>query len=79
MGFYPVAVVLDNNKNSHITPHTTLRQYTAHKATQTIKATLQTLNTIQKSKGILVTGRGALYGREMSRIPHCLDNRFTDG
>jgi hypothetical protein len=27
---------------------------------------------------IPVTDRGGLYGCEMSRIPHCLDNRLTD-
>jgi hypothetical protein len=32
-----------------------------------------------KSKAIPVTGLGGLYGCEMLRIPHCLDNRFTDG
>jgi hypothetical protein len=26
-----------------------------------------------------VTGLGGLYGCEMLRIPHCLDNRPTDG
>jgi hypothetical protein len=26
-----------------------------------------------------VTGRGDLYGCQMLRIPHCLDNRLTDG
>jgi hypothetical protein len=30
-----------------------------------------------KSKAILVTGLGGLYGCEMLRIPHCLDNRLT--
>jgi hypothetical protein len=29
-----------------------------------------------ESKAILVTGRGGLQGCEMSRIPHCLDNRL---
>jgi hypothetical protein len=33
----------------------------------------------KKSKTIPVTGRGGLYGCEMLRIPHCLDNRLTDG
>jgi hypothetical protein len=28
---------------------------------------------------ISVTGRGGRVGCEMSRIPHCLDNRLTDG
>jgi hypothetical protein len=26
-----------------------------------------------------VTGRGGLLGCEMLRIPHCVDNRLTDG
>jgi hypothetical protein len=30
-------------------------------------------------KTIPVTGRGGLLGYEMLRIPHCLDNRLTDG
>jgi hypothetical protein len=33
----------------------------------------------EKSKTIPVTGRGGLYGCEMLRIPHSLDNRLTDG
>jgi hypothetical protein len=33
----------------------------------------------KKSKAIPVTGRGGLEGCEMLRIPHCLDNRLTDG
>jgi hypothetical protein len=38
-----------------------LRQNTAHKATQTIKSTLHTMNKMQQnSKVILVTGRGGL-------------------
>jgi hypothetical protein len=32
-----------------------------------------------KSKAIPVAGRGGLYGCETPRIPHCLDNRLTDG
>jgi hypothetical protein len=32
-----------------------------------------------KCKAIPVTGRGGLYGCNMLRIPHCLDNRLTDG
>jgi hypothetical protein len=32
-----------------------------------------------KSKAIPVTGLGGLQGCEMLRIPHCLDNRLTDG
>jgi hypothetical protein len=32
-----------------------------------------------KSKAIPVTGLGGLWGCEMLRIPHCLDNRLTDG
>jgi hypothetical protein len=30
-----------------------------------------------KLKAIPVTGLGGLYGCEILRIPHCLDNRFT--
>jgi hypothetical protein len=32
-----------------------------------------------ESKDIPGTGRGGLYGCEMLRIQHCLDNRLTDG
>jgi hypothetical protein len=32
-----------------------------------------------KSKAIPVTDRGGVYGSEMLRIPHCLDNRLIDG
>jgi hypothetical protein len=32
-----------------------------------------------KSKAVSVTGRGGLYGCEMLRTLHCLDNRLTDG
>jgi hypothetical protein len=31
------------------------------------------------SKDIPLAGHGSLYGYEMLRIPHCLDNRLTDG
>jgi hypothetical protein len=31
------------------------------------------------SKAIPVTGLGGLKGCEMIRIPHCVDNRLTDG
>jgi hypothetical protein len=36
---------------------------------------------VKKSKAILVTGRGGLWGGQMLRIPYCLDldNRLTDG
>jgi hypothetical protein len=34
---------------------------------------------IYNSKAIPVTGRGGLYGCEMLRILHFLDNRLTDG
>jgi hypothetical protein len=33
----------------------------------------------KKSKAVLVIGRGGLYGCEMLRIPHCLDNWLVDG
>jgi hypothetical protein len=36
-------------------------------------------NRPENGKAIPVTGRGGLYGCEMLRIPHCLDNRLTDG
>jgi hypothetical protein len=32
-----------------------------------------------KGKAISVTDRGGIYGFEMSRIPHFIDNWFTDG
>jgi hypothetical protein len=31
------------------------------------------------SKSIPLTGPGVVFGCEMLRIPHCLDNRLTDG
>jgi hypothetical protein len=36
---------------------------------------------VKKKKGnaIPVTGRGGPLGCEMSRLPHFLDNRLTDG
>jgi hypothetical protein len=34
---------------------------------------------LYKKKAIPVTGRGGLQACEMLRIPHCLDNRLTDG
>jgi hypothetical protein len=34
---------------------------------------------IKKSKVFLLTGRGGVYGCEMSRILHCLDNRLIYG
>jgi hypothetical protein len=33
----------------------------------------------EKSKTILVTDYGGLWGCEMLRIPHCLDSQITDG
>jgi hypothetical protein len=33
----------------------------------------------KKSKVIGITGLEGLQGREMLRIPHCLDKRLTDG
>jgi hypothetical protein len=38
-----------------------------------------TLGYIHRGKAIPVTGSGGPLGCEMSRIPHFLDNRFTDG
>jgi hypothetical protein len=32
---------------------------------------------VKKKKAIPVTGRGDLYGCEMLRIPHCLENRLV--
>jgi hypothetical protein len=61
----------------HTNYHTTLKQNTAHKPTQTIKDLLHTMNTKQKSKAIHARGLRVLRGCEMSRIPHCLDNRPT--
>jgi hypothetical protein len=34
---------------------------------------------IIKSKAILITGRGALWGCEILSTSHCLDNRLTGG
>jgi hypothetical protein len=48
------------NKTQHTKIHITLKQNTAHKATQTIKGTIHTMNTTLKSKALLVTGRGGL-------------------
>jgi hypothetical protein len=31
------------------------------------------------SKAFPVTGRGGLYGCEVLRTPHCLENQLTDG
>jgi hypothetical protein len=36
--------------------------------------TITSSATSKVSKGILVTDRGGLYGSEIWRIPHCLDN-----
>jgi hypothetical protein len=33
----------------------------------------------KKSKAIPITDLGGLQGCEILRIPHCLDNRLTDG
>jgi hypothetical protein len=33
----------------------------------------------KKKKSIIVTGRGDSQGCETSKVPHFLDNRFTDG
>jgi hypothetical protein len=53
---------------------------TAQEAIQAIKDTLHTMNsTRKKSKALPVTGLGGLWEREISRIPHCVDNRFIDG
>jgi hypothetical protein len=38
-----------------------------------------TLKTILKGKAIAVTGYEGLYGCEMSKLSHFLDNRLTDG
>jgi hypothetical protein len=34
---------------------------------------------VKIGKDIPVTGPGGPYGFETSRLPHCLDNRLTDG
>jgi hypothetical protein len=39
----------------------------------------QLVNWNEKGKPNLVKGRGGLYFWEMLRIPHCLENRLTDG
>jgi hypothetical protein len=33
----------------------------------------------EKSKVVPVIGRGGLWGCEVLRVPHCLDNQLTDG
>jgi hypothetical protein len=38
-----------------------------------------TSNCKKAKNAIPVTGRGGLQGCEMLRVPHCLDNRLTDG
>jgi hypothetical protein len=42
-----------------------------------IHSSLQYTNLNLKKNAIPVRGSGGLYGCEMSRIPHCLDNRLT--
>jgi hypothetical protein len=37
------------------------------------------ISKVKVSKAIPVTGLRGLYGCEMLRIPHCLDNRLIDG
>jgi hypothetical protein len=56
----------------HNTPHST-QNYTNNKGHITHKE----YNT-KKVKLSLQHGRGGLWGYEVSRIPHCLDNRLTD-
>jgi hypothetical protein len=34
---------------------------------------------VKKRKAIPIIGRGGLQGCEMLRMPHCPDNRLTDG
>jgi hypothetical protein len=34
---------------------------------------------VKKDKATPITGRGGSQGCETSRLPHFLDNRFTDG
>jgi hypothetical protein len=46
---------------------------------QRLAAPLANVGTVKYSKTITVTGLGGLWGCEMLRIPHCLDNRLTDG
>jgi hypothetical protein len=47
----------------------------------TVTRDLSTLHTLKKGKhkAIPVTGHGGPYDCEMSRLPHFLDNRLTDG
>jgi hypothetical protein len=37
------------------------------------------MNKVKKGKTVSVTDRGGPYGCEMSRLPHFLDNSFTNG
>jgi hypothetical protein len=56
--WYYNKTLIHNTQNTHITQNNTARSNkTAHKATQTIKDTLHTMNTTQ---AIPVTGRGGL-------------------
>jgi hypothetical protein len=38
---------------------------------------LRNFDGVSKNKDIPITSRGSLYGCEMLKIPHCLDNRLT--
>jgi hypothetical protein len=42
-------------------------------------STILQIEVKSKSEAIPVTGCGGLYGYEMLRIPHLLDNRHKDG
>jgi hypothetical protein len=41
--------------------------------------TSQEAHSVSQNKAVPVTGLGSLYGCDMLRIPHCIDNRLTDG
>jgi hypothetical protein len=49
------------------------------KKAREVKSKVKSIVKKSKSKAIPVTGRGGLYGCEMLRILHCLDNRLRDG
>jgi hypothetical protein len=57
---------IGHNTQHYTKYHSTLKQNTAHKATQTIQDTLHTMNTTGKNKAILATGRGGLWDCKMT-------------
>jgi hypothetical protein len=52
-------------------------QIQGHSAVRRIRSTSYRVQVSVKSKAIPVTDRG-LWGCEMLRIPHCIDNRLID-